>query len=557
MPYNFLIAFALLPPAAFVATALASWFQPGIHPALTRRLGAASTMISIMAAAMCGYIVFQDGLFQTDLVGWYDLGFSLRLDVVSAIMVGMIALLGFVIFKFSINYLDGDQRQGAFLGRLAATIASVQLLVMAGNLALLFVAWVLTSVSLHRLLVFYNHRAGAIIAARKKFIVARLADVCLLVAFVILYNQFGSGNLETIFTSIRSVSASASPWEGVEVVAIFLAMAAILKSAQFPTHGWLIEVMETPTPVSALLHAGLLNAGPFLIIRMAYVMDASKAAPLLLMAVGGITALFASVAYLTQPSVKTALGYSSVAHMGFSLMVCGMGVYPAAMLHLVAHSFYKAHSFLSSGSAVDLLRMSKIAKLSSSGNPRSIALGLGLALALYSGFAILWGIDPAKDFSLLAIGAVITMGLSKIFVSAIEANRNPALMFHAISLALLVTLAFFTLESAMHSLLLGQVPEVSTPGFGTMILTGLLLLVFASAVIIQMVSPKIPHNTSYYALAIHFRNGFYANALFDRLISSLRILPQDDSQPLTQRPLNRFEAYGVKINEQEEELNAV
>jgi NAD(P)H-quinone oxidoreductase subunit 5 len=306
-----------------------------------------------------------------------------------------------------------------------------------------------------------------------------------------------------------------------------------------------------------LLHAGLLNAGPFLIIRMAYVMDASKAAPLLLMAVGGITALFASVAYLTQPSVKTALGYSSVAHMGFSLMVCGMGVYPAAMLHLVAHSFYKAHSCLSSGSAVDLLKMSKIAQLSSSGNPWKVALGLGMALALYSGFAALWGIDPAKDFSLLAIGAVITMGLSKIFVSAIEAKRNPAMMFHAISLALLVTLAFFTLESAMHYLLLHQVPEVSTPGLGAMILTGLLLLVFASAVVIQMVSPKIPHNASYYALAIHFRNGFYANAIFDRLISSLRILPQDDSPPLTQRPLNRFEAYGAKINEQEEELNAV
>jgi NAD(P)H-quinone oxidoreductase subunit 5 len=557
MLYNFLVAFVLLPPAAFVATALASWFQPGIHPTLIRRLGIASTIVSIIAAAVGGYIVFQDGLFQTNLVGWYDLGFSVRLDAVSAIMVGMIALLGFIIFKFSINYLDGDQRHGAFLGRLAATVASVQLLVMAGNLALLFVAWVLTSVSLHRLLVFYNHRAGAIIAARKKFIVARLADVCLLMAFVILYNQFGSGNLETIFTSIKSARASDLPWDGVEVVAIFLAMAAILKSAQFPTHGWLIEVMETPTPVSALLHAGLLNAGPFLIIRMAFVMDASTAAPLLLMATGGITALFASVAYLTQPSVKTALGYSSVAHMGFSLMVCGMGVYPAAMLHLVAHSFYKAHSFLSSGSAVDLLKMSKIAKLSSSGNPWKIVLGLGLALVIYSSFAILWGIDPSKDFSLLAIGAVITMGLSKIFVTAIEAKRNPALMFHAISLALLVTLAFFALETAMHYLLLNQVPEVSTPGMGTITLTGLLLMVFASAVVVQMASAKIAHNTSYYALAIHFRNGFYANAIFDRLISSLRILSLEDSQALTQRPLNRFEADTSKINRQAEELTAV
>jgi NAD(P)H-quinone oxidoreductase subunit 5 len=130
-------------------------------------------------------------------------------------------------------------------------------------------------------------------------------------------------------------------------------------------------------------------------------------------------------------------------------------------------------------------------------------------------------------------------------------------MFHAISLALLVTLAFFALETAMHYLLLNQVPEVSTPGMGTITLTGLLLMVFASAVVVQMASAKIAHNTSYYALAIHFRNGFYANAIFDRLISSLRILSLEDSQALTQRPLNRFEADTSKINRQAEELTAV
>ncbi len=554
---NLLVFFAFLPPALFTLTALASWFQPGIQPTLTKQIGTFSTIFSIIAAVLAAYVVYNDGLFQTDLIGWYNLGFSLRLDSLTALMVGMIALLGFIIFKFSINYLEGDQRQGAFLGRLAATIASVQLLVLAGNLALLFVAWVLTSVSLHRLLVFYNHRAGAVIAAKKKFIVARLADVCLLIAFVLLYNQFGSGNLEAIFSNVKSASSPGMAWEGVEVVALFLAMAAMLKSAQFPTHGWLIEVMETPTPVSALLHAGLLNAGPFLIVRMAYVMDASTTAPLVLIAVGGITALFASVAYLTQPSVKTALGYSSIAHMGFSLMVCGLGVYPAAMLHLVAHSFYKAHSFLSSGSAVDLLKVSKIAKLSSSGSPWKMALGLAIALALYSGFAMLWGMDPAKDFSLLAIGAVIVMGLSKIFVSAIEERKKPSLMLHAILLALLVTVAFFTLETGMHYLLSDQVPELAIPGIGMMTLTGVLLLVFAIAVVVQMASVNFSQNAFYYSFAIHFRNGFYANAIFDRMISSLRVPSSEASHMITQGAFRRGEGKSSVVNKQEEELTGV
>ena len=194
------------------------------------------------------------------------------------------------------NYMDGDDRQGSFIGRLAATIASVQLLVISGNLGLLFIAWVFTSVSLHRLLLFYSERPGAIIAARKKFILARIGDASLLAAITLLYNLFGSGNLEFIFSELRAGIAPENMLS-IEFAALFLALAALFKSAQFPTHGWLIEVMETPTPVSALLHAGLLNAGPYLIIRMAFVMDASFYAPLLLISIGGFTALFASVVF--------------------------------------------------------------------------------------------------------------------------------------------------------------------------------------------------------------------------------------------------------------------
>lgn len=521
MNQNYIALLALLSPAVFVLTAIVSWFQPGIRPIILKKLATYATLVSIIIAAISGFFVISYGLLETPLLGIQELGLSIRLDSVSTLMLAMIALLGFIVVRFSLNYLDGDTRQGVFIGRLAATIASVQFLVLSGNLGLLFISWVLTSMYLHRLLVFYRERPGAIIAARKKFIVARLGDVSLLAAFLLLYFQFGTGNLEMIFQEIKGNLASGISMNGIEVVAILLVSAALLKSAQFPAHGWLIEVMETPTPVSALLHAGLLNAGPFLIIRMALVMEATTYAPLILIVLGGFTALFASIVYLTQTSIKTALGYSSVAHMGFSLLTCGLGLYPAAMLHLVAHSFYKAHAFLSSGSVIEVIRASKVTASKRIGSPLRVALGIILALGLYSGFALLWGIDPEKELSLLAVGAIIVMGLSRLFTSAIDSNGSPKLMLQASLLGLLVTISFFTLESGSHYLLSSQIPELVTPSFVEILLISTILLAFGATVFIQIVAPTLSTNPFYRALAIHLRNGLYVNTVFDRMVRAL------------------------------------
>ena len=519
MNLDFVIWIILLSPLAFLATAILSWFQPGMRPMLTKRMGISSAFLSIITAAISGFFVIKYGLFESALLGINDFGLSIRLDSVSMIMYSMIAIIAFIVMKFSLNYLDGDRNHGRFIGRLAATIASVQLLVLSGNLGLLLISWILTSISLHRLLVFYRDRPGAISAARKKFIMARLGDLCLLIAVTLLYLQFETGNMESIFEQISLASLPLN----VEAAAIALVFAALFKSAQFPTHGWLIEVMETPTPVSALLHAGLLNAGPFLLIRMAFVMDASTYAPMFIIVIGGFTAMFASLAFLTQTSVKTALGYSSVAHMGFSLMVCGLGVYPAAMLHLVAHSFYKAHSFLSSGSIIDSIRASKVKKAKRTGNPFKIATGFVLALGIYAGFAIIWGIDPNKEIALLAIGAIMVMGLSTLFTSALDTNGSFQLVLRASLLALIVALSFFTLESGFHFLLSGQVPELSGLSVTEGWLIAGVLLAFGLVVLFQILAPLFASGQTYTALAIHLRNGLYANAILDRIIGSLRI----------------------------------
>jgi len=508
-------------PLLFLLTAIFSWFQPGLRPKLIKRLAISSTLFSIVIALICSYSVFYAGLLETPLIGFKEIGISLRLDAVSVLMFLMIALLSFIILRFSLNYLDGDHRQGAFIGRLAATIASVQLLVLSGNIGILFISWVLTSISLHRLLIFYKERPGAIIAARKKFVVARLADICLLTAIVILYGQFHTGNLEVIFQRIIDSASSGLNSQSLETAALFIALAAILKSAQFPTHGWLVEVMETPTPVSALLHAGLLNAGPFLIIRLAFIMEATTYASAFLIGLGALTALFASVVFLTQTSVKTALGYSSIGHMGFSLMVCGLGVYPAAMLHLVAHSFYKAHSFLSSGSVIDVIRSAKVTGAKRIGNPFRIIVGIILGLAVYTLFALILGLDPKSKFQLLAIGAIIAMGLSRLFTSALDSNASFKLLLQASLLSIVVTVSFFTLETGFHYLLIGQVPELTELTTIEMVLTLTVLAIFAIVVFLQIIAPSLAQNKAYIVVAIHLKNGLYVNTVFDRLVRAL------------------------------------
>jgi NAD(P)H-quinone oxidoreductase subunit 5 len=521
MTQNILVLLVLLSPLIFVLTAFSSWFQPGKRPLFIKKLSVSASLISLAVAAFGTVALLQYGEMETPTYGINGLGFSLRLDSLSLLMFSMIALLSFVVVRFSLNYLDGDARQGVFIGRLAATIAAVQLLVLAGNLALLFIAWVLTSMTLHRLLVFYRERPGARVAARKKFIVARLGDLSLLGAIVLLFQQFGSGNLEIIFQGIKDAQESGLSLSGLGTAGIFLALAAILKSAQFPTHGWLIEVMETPTPVSAMLHAGLLNAGPFLIIRMAFVMEASTAASMLLIAIGGFTALFASVVFLTQTSVKTALGYSSAAHMGFSLMVCGLGVFPAAMLHMVAHSFYKAHSFLATGSVIDSMRAAKFTGTIRSGNPLRIALGILMGFGVYIAFALAWGVDPKTELPLLAIGAIISLGLARLFTSALDSNGSPKLFLRASLLSIMVAASFFILEAGAHFLLAAQLPVLALPSLSEIILISILLSAFATVIFIQIMSPFLAEKPSYRALALHLRNGLYMNTLFDRLVRGL------------------------------------
>lgn len=526
-----ILLIVLLAPFAFILTALYSWIEPGKNPSKLKKIGLYSSIISLLSAVAAASGILNQELIESALLGMNDLGLSIRLDSISVMMFGMIAILAFVIMRFSFNYLEGDANQGRFIGRLAATIASVQLLVLSGNLFLLLLTWVLTSNSLHRLLIFYPDRPGAIISAKKKYLVARLGDLCFTAAIVLLYSVYETGQLTDLFASIENGNMDNSV---LVYASILLAITALLKSAQLPSHGWLVEVMETPTPVSALLHAGLLNAGPFLIIRLSPIFEATSAASLLLIFVGGLTALFASTVYLSQSSIKTALAYSSIAHMGFSLMVCGLGVYAAALLHLIAHSFYKAHSFLSSGSVIDKIRAQKVNSPSRLINPGRIIMGIILALGLYLALANAWGLSMEKDGALIAIGAILVLGLSKLFAEALDSNSSIKLLFRASLLSLGTALSFFILESLFHQAIASQAPMNNMLSGAQMILMISLLGLFSLVVFIQVWSPALKHKPVFKAAIVHLRNGLYINTLFDNVIGAQKIKAARKNQGVAQ-----------------------
>ncbi len=487
---------------------------------VSRKVAEGIALIGIVISIISAIALYQYGTMQSSLIGWAGLGFSLRMDALSVSIFIMIAILGFIILRFSVNYLDGESRKAVFFSRLAITIASVELLILSGNLFQILAFWIITSMCLHSLLVFYRSRPQAIAAARKKFVLARLGDVSLLVAIVCIYLSMGTGDLQTLFEATQAAGFQMNAL--LSTATVLLVLTAVLKSAQFPTHGWLIEVVETPTPVSALLHAGLLNAGPFLMARMSYLMIESTSASMMLIIIGGLTALFASVVFLTQPSVKVALGYSSVAHMGFSLLLCGFGVYAAAILHVVAHSFYKAHSFLSSGSAVEVVRSHKVSVPKRKGNILRIALSISVALSTYLGFSYLWGIQVGQNISIMAVGLIIVMGLSQILTATIDSAGKLKAVGLAIGMTLLVSLSFFTLEHGARSILNSQLPALQEPT--TLVSWTIIGLLsgYGLVTLLQLISPLMKSSGFGYRLGIHLRNGFYANVIFDRMIGSLK-----------------------------------
>ena len=503
--------FALSSSAAF------GFLGPGLRPRLAVKLAEVSALVAIVSACWAAAACFTFGQ-SGPLPDKHVFGFSPLLDAVSIVMLILVSFIGWVVIRYAGTYLDGEKGQGRFTGWLCLTLAAVLLLVSAGNLIQLAVAWVTASLFLHRLLLFYPERAGAVRGARKKFITARLADVALFGACAALVAAYRTADISAILLAARGGGGG-----GLAVAAAsLLALAAVLKSAQFPAHGWLTEVMESPTPVSALLHAGVINAGGFLLIRFADVMLLAPAVLAVLVVVGGFTALFASLVMLTQPAVKTSLAWSTVAQMGFMIFECGLALFPLALLHIVAHSLYKAHSFLASGGAVERVVASRRLGPVAIPDAGAVARAFLAALTIYGVVGLAFGVEHESPQA-VALGAILIFGVAYMLAQGFADAAPEMLTRRTAVYAVATSVAYFVLQLGATSLTARVLPQPPPPGALQWTLIGVGVTSFGMVAVVQAMFPLWAYHPAAAGLRTHLSNGFYANAVFDRLVGGWSI----------------------------------
>ncbi|AVS85940.1 NADH-quinone oxidoreductase subunit L, partial [Paracidovorax avenae] len=364
---DFFLSTAALLPAALMLCAAAglSLHRGAVRPAWGA-LHAASALG--LVTALAGLAAVVTGA-SAPLAPW------LRPTLPGTVVAVLVQALGGVVGVFSARYLDGEPRQARYAAALAAVLGGVQVLLLADHWAVLMAAWAGIGLALERLLCFYADRPFALLAAHKKRVADRAADGLLAAAAALSWHAVGSGSLSDLAAHVQAEGLSVP----LQLAAVLLVAAVVLRTALMPVHGWLIQVMEAPTPVSALLHAGVVNLGGVVLIRCAPLLEHAMPARALLVALGLATALGAGLVMLTRISIKVRLAWSTVAQMGFMLVECGLGLYTLAALHLLGHSIYKAHAFLA---ASDVVRQTRARALRPPQLPARASL---LAAALLAG----------------------------------------------------------------------------------------------------------------------------------------------------------------------------
>lgn len=417
----------------------------------------------------------------------------------SLILACLVQLLGTVIGAFSARYLQGEAGQRRYVAALAAVLAGVHVLLMADNWLLLMAAWASVGIALQPLLCFYPDRPFALLAAHKKRIADRLADVMLLTATALAWFEIGSGSLSALWVYIAQHGMSVP----LQMSAVALVLAVTLRTALLPVHGWLIQVMEAPTPVSALLHAGVVNLGGFVLIRFAPMLEQATPARVLLLVLGLATAVLTGMAMLTRISIKVQLAWSTVAQMGFMLTECALGLYTLAALHLIGHSLYKAHAFLS---ASDVVRQTRLQALRDVSSPSAVSLVLAPVLttsAVLLVFTLVGQVSWPWWWSLI-------LGLAWAPLLWLPAGPTdlPACSTQAV-FGLLMVIGLTLAAMAAHALPLG-IQDAPHPGLGLIVLMGMIALYFC-----QVLLRRWPRRLSRWRRWSYA--GFYVDEAYTRL----------------------------------------
>ncbi|PWG17683.1 proton-conducting transporter transmembrane domain-containing protein [Salibaculum griseiflavum] len=504
-----MIPLSILAPLALLLVAALALRRPGRRPGALPRQSEAGTLIALALVALGGLQYLSQG----------PVSGLLRADAISLSLALLVAFLGWVVIRFSRSYLDGEAREGAFHGQMLATLAAVLILVQAGNLWLLAGTAVAVGLGLKHLLLFYANRPEARRAARKFTLAWHGGDGALILAALLLTARFGTTDL----TQLATLSTHDGLGSAGGLAVALLVLAALLKCAAFPLHGWLTEVMEAPTPVSALLHAGIINSGGVILLATAPLVQESPGAMAALVMAGGFTALFGATVMLTQSAVKTALAWSTVAQMGFLMLQCGLGLWPLALLHILAHSLYKAHAFLSSGGAVTAVAALRRPGPVAVPDLGAVLKSFALALLLYAMIAGLFmTVLGAKSPQALALGAILILGVAYLVAQGL-ADTAPAPLTRRTALAsLAAATGYFTFQALAQALWGPALPAAPTPGPLEWALILLALASFGLVALAQALFPLWAHHPAMAGLRVHLANGLYLNALLDRALGGLR-----------------------------------
>jgi NAD(P)H-quinone oxidoreductase subunit 5 len=512
------LALTMLAPLALVPFILLALARPGKRP------GALPLLSEL--AALAALAIALGGLVQTVLgsspgltVLDGPLALGLRSDLVAASMEALVGFIGWIVMRYSRTYLDGEAREGAFHGLMLTTLAAVLVFVQAGTIPILIVSSFIVGLTLRQLLLFYPDRAEAQRAATKFTRVWHTGDVMLAFAAGLLFSAYGTLDLAALTTA---VSAQGLGLVGTLAVAVIV-IAAALKTAAFPLHGWLTEVMEAPTPVSALLHAGIINSGGVLLITVAPLVQASTGSMAALVMIGGLTALFGAAVMLTQSAIKTALAWSTVSQMGFMLLQCGLGLWTLALLHIIAHSLYKAHAFLSSGTAVtevsNIRRPGPVAVPSVVAVLKSFALALAIFAAIATAFT--YALGP-KSPQALALGAILIFGVAYLVAQGLAGRAPAALTTRTIAAALAAAIGYFSFQAIALKVWGPILPAAPVPGALEWALIVVAVASFGLVAFAQALFPLWAHHPATAGLRVHLANGLYLNALLDRWIGGFR-----------------------------------
>lgn len=342
---------AAVVPFVPVLSALVIFVGARGRPGLAARIGVGGILVAFMASLVVigQYIVHSQPVVVSLGQEWW----SVWVDPLSLVMWAFVSGISLLVHVYSMRYMVEEPGYPRFFALLNLMTATILFVVAAGDLVTLLAAWFLVGVLLYFLLGHDVHRPAAGRYALWTTITYRVGDLPLWLAAFILYRTYHSLSLPVIFSRIAA-APNATLW-GMTVpawVGILVALAAFSRSAQILLHGWLPYTMDAPTPVSALMHAGIVNAGGFLLNRFAPVFEFDGTGLHIAFIVGLITALVGSSLMLIQNDVKRSLGYSTMGQMGFMVMECGLGALALAVFHLIAHGFFKASLFLGAGDAI-------------------------------------------------------------------------------------------------------------------------------------------------------------------------------------------------------------